>query len=159
MSQRTLKDEIRQSRPFSSLEVEAYLNLVRTAAVFEQQVLDLLKPFGLTPAQYNVLRILKGAGSAGLCRYEVIDRLVSPGPDVTRLLDRLEKAGLVTRARDEANRRLVKARISRAGLQLLDRLDVPLSDLHARQFDGVSGEKLRRLIHLLTEARAHVTLA
>ena len=149
----TLKQEIKQTRPFSSLQVEAFLNLIRTATIFQQQMTALLKPQGLTPSQYNVLRILRGAGESGLCRYEVIDRLVAPDPDVTRLLDRLEKAGHVTRSRDEINRRLVKARITASGRKMLDSLESPLSDLHTQQFGAIDDDSLRRLIDILTSAR------
>lgn len=150
---RTLQEEIKQTRPFAGPEVEAYLNLKRTTALFEQQLVELIKPHGLTPTQYNVLRILRGAGDAGLCRYEVSDRLVAPDPDVTRLLDRLEKSRLVTRARDEQNRRLVKARITKKGLDLLNELDEPLAELHQSQFGHLGESKIRELIDLLSSAR------
>src|SRR3982750_1704294 len=124
MSQ-TLRDEIRQTRPFDSLEQEALLAVERTAAVLMHRFADALKPHGITPTQYNVLRILRGAGAAGLFRNEIRDRLVAQVPDVTRLLDRMEDAGLVERERGETDRRLVTTRITRQGLQLLKRLDAP----------------------------------
>src|SRR5215212_5742803 len=95
-----LSDEIKQTKPFTSLEHEAVLSLERTAAVLSHAFGELLKPYGVTPTQYNVLRILRGAGSTGLCRHEVRDRMVAQVPDVTRLLDRLEEMGLVERERD-----------------------------------------------------------
>lgn len=153
----TLSHEIKQSRPFASKEVEAFLNLIRTAAVFEQELIELLKPHGLTPSQYNVLRILRGAGKSGLCRYEVIDRLVAPGPDVTRLLDRLEKGGLVSRKRDDQNRRLVKATITKRGERLLKDLDQPTHELHGSQFEHLGSKRVQSLIDLLTAARVHPT--
>ena len=148
-----LKDEIKQSTPFATAEVEAFLNLKRTAALFDQQLCELLKPYGLTPTQYNVLRILRGAGSGGLCRYEVGDRLVAPGPDVTRLLDRLEKSQLVERARAAEDHRLVKASITEKGLDLLAELDDPTRRLHVTQFGHLGKTRVRQLIDLLTEAR------
>ena len=86
----TLQDELKQARPFKQVEEEAYLSIMRTAALLEHQVAQALKPHGVTATQYNVLRILRGAGSEGLCRNEVGDRLVTTVPDVTRLLDRME---------------------------------------------------------------------
>src|SRR5882672_6013495 len=119
----TLRDEIKQTRPFSSLEQEALLSIERTAAVLLHRAAEAFKPFDITPTQYNVLRILRGAGRDGLCRNEVRERLVSPVPDVTRLIDRLEDAGLVERERDEEDRRLVTTRITKNGLGLLAQLD------------------------------------
>ena len=148
-----LVDEIKQSKPFASPETEACLNLKRTAALFEQQLVELLRPYGITPTQYNVLRILRGAGSEGLCRYEVGDRLVAPGPDVTRLLDRLEKTSLISRARDNENRRLVKATITQAGLDLVASLDDPIRRLHITQLGHLGKTNVRALNELLTNAR------
>jgi DNA-binding MarR family transcriptional regulator len=153
MSQ-TLRDEIRQTRPFDSLEQEALLAIERTAAVLMHRFGDALKPHGITPTQYNVLRILRGAGPAGLCRNEIRDRLVAQVPDVTRLLDRMEHAGLVERERGEADRRLVTTRITRQGVQLLKRLDAPVLDVHRRHLGHLSAAQLRSLIDLLAVARA-----
>src|SRR4051794_41800121 len=108
----SLRAEIKQKKPFGSLEQEAQLNIERTAAVLGHGFAESLKPYGITPTQYNVLRILRGAGEAGLCRNEVRDRLLRQVPDVTRLLDRLAEAGLVERERDSADRRLVTTRIT-----------------------------------------------
>ena len=149
----TLQHELRQTKPFTSLEAEAALSIARTAALLGSELAETLKPHGLTPTQYNVLRILRGAGEDGLCRYEVGDRLVSPVPDVTRLLDRLEEAGLVRRARDAEDRRQVKARITSQGLDLLAQLDEVLDVLHRRQIGHLGAERLRALIDLLAAAR------
>lgn len=149
----TLQDEIHQTRPFVSIEAEAFLSVARTAALLGNEVAEALKPHALTPTQYNVLRILRGAGATGLCRYEVGDRLVTPVPDVTRLLDRLEGAGLVDRARDPEDRRQVKARITPVGLQLLDELDDALQAVHASQLGHLGEKRLRKLVDLLAEAR------
>lgn len=149
----SLQREIRQSKPFPSPEAEAALSVARTAALLDAELSDALKPHGLTPTQYNVLRILRGAGEAGLCRYEVADRLVTPGPDVTRLLDRLEEVDHVERARDPEDRRQVKARITRKGLGLLAELDDVLAALHRRQFEHLDADGLHTLIDLLAVAR------
>lgn len=148
-----LEHELRQTKPFPSPEAEAALSVARTASLLDAEFSDALKPHGLTPTQYNVLRILRGAGDPGLCRYEVADRLVTPGPDVTRLLDRLEEAGLVDRARDPEDRRHVKARITPEGLGLLAELDDVLAALHRRQLGHLGIDRLRTLTDLLAVAR------
>ena len=149
-----LQQELRQTKPFPSLEAEAVLSIVRTAGLLEGEIAEALKPHGLTPTQYNVLRILRGADRDGLCRYEVGDRLVTPGPDVTRLLDRLEEAGLVRRTRDPEDRRQVKAWITPQGLDLLSELDEVLDALHRNQLGHLEEERLRALIELLASIRA-----
>ena len=149
----TLRDEIRQGKPFDSPEQEAMLSIERTAAVLMHAFADALKAYDITPTQYNVLRILRGAGSEGLCRNEIRDRLVSQVPDVTRLLDRMEESGLVERERSETDRRLVSTRITRDGLSLLKRLDGPVAEAHERQLGHLSATQLRTLIALLAAAR------
>lgn len=148
-----LRDEIRQSRPFSSLEQEAVLGIARTDAMLGYSIIEVLKPYDITPTQYNVLRILRGAGTNGLCREDIKERLVSQVPDVTRLLDRLEQAGLVDRARDTIDRRLVTTRITHAGLDLLKKLDKPIGEAHEKQLGHLTKTELRTLIALLEKAR------
>ena len=149
-----LRDEIRQSKPFASLEHEAHLSIERTAAVLTHAVAEALKSRGVTPAQYNVLRILRGAGAAGLCRGEVRDRLVAQVPDVTRLLDRLESAGLVARERGTEDRRFVTTRITGEGLRLLEQLDQPVDELHRGLLDHLDEGELKTLIALLAKVRS-----
>ncbi len=148
-----LRDEIRQTRPFASAEEEAFLNLARTAAVLNHAFAEAMKPYGITGTQYNVLRILRGAGNAGLGRNEVRDRLVAQVPDVTRLFDRMEDAGLIARERDTKDRRSVTTRITRNGLQLLQDLDEPVLDVHRAQLGHMTKRQLGTLIELLTIAR------
>jgi len=148
-----LRDEIKQTRPFTSLEQEALLSIERTAAVLGHSMAEALKGYSITPTQYNALRILRGAGEGGLCRNEVRERLVARVPDVTRLLDRLEEMGLVARERDTSDRRLVTTRITRDGLKLLARLDEPVAEAHQRQLGHMDERSLRALIDLLAEAR------
>lgn len=150
-----LRDEIRQNKPFESLEQEALLSLERTAAVLGHAVADAMKPYGVTPTQYNVLRILRGAGRHGLCRNAVRERLVAQVPDVTRLLDRLVETGLIARERDSADRRVVTARITPRGLRLLKSLDQPVALVIQAQLGHVGPQKLRALISLLELARDH----
>ncbi len=148
-----LQAELKQRKPFTSLEHEAMLSIARTAAILEHSTAEALKPYGLTPTQFNALRILRGAEPEGLCRNEVRDRLVSRVPDATRLLDRLHEMGLVVRERGDPDRRLVRTRITRAGLDLLGPLDGVTRALHARQLGHLGERKLRTLIGLLQEAR------
>ncbi len=148
-----LRDEIRQTRPFTSLEQEAFLSLGRTWSLLEHGMLEALRPHGITPTQYNVLRILRGAGRRGLCRSEVMERMIARVPDVTRLLDRMEAAGLIDRDRDAEDRRFVNTRITEEGLRVLKELEAPVASLHRHQFTGLEDDDLRRLIELLELAR------
>jgi DNA-binding MarR family transcriptional regulator len=148
-----LKDELKQSKPFGSLEQEAMLSIQRTNAVLGYSAIETLKPFGVTPTQYNVLRILRGVRPAGLCREDIRSRLIAEVPDVTRLLDRMEQAGLVVRERDTLDRRLVTTRVTPKGLRLLDDLDGPVEKVHQEQLGHLSKAELRSLIALLAKAR------
>jgi DNA-binding MarR family transcriptional regulator len=113
----------------------------------------LLAPHGLSQPQYNVLRILRGAGDGGLCRHEIRDRLLSRMPDVTRLVDRLEEGGLAERVRDTVDRRVVRTTITDAGRALLGQLDAPVAAEHARQFGHLSEGEAARLVALLDAVR------
>jgi len=150
---RALSQEIHQQKPFVSLEEEAFLGLQRTASLLLQSLGRELKGHDLTPAQYNTLRILRGAGPDALTCGEIGERLVSPGPDVTRLLDRLEQGGLVTRLRDAEDRRIVRARITEKGLDLLAMLDEPVGRMLDRLLGNLGQERLRTFVSLLDEAR------
>lgn len=149
----TLQQDLRQTKPFSSLQQEAYLSVVRTSSTLTDMVEDLLKPFGISGTQYNVLRILRGAGDEGLCRNELRDRMLTRMPDMTRLLDRMEEAGLVTRSRERDDRRMVLTRITARGRELLSQLDRPMNDLHRKQLAQLDDDQLRSLIDLLTLVR------
>lgn len=148
-----LQDELRQTRPFGSVVEEAALSVARTAAVIDHATAELFRQFGVTGTQYNVLRILRGAGDGGLCRFEIGERLVAQVPDVTRLLDRMEDAGLVVRARSDEDRRLVRTRITAEGLAVLDRIAEPLAELQRRRFRRLDAEQLRSLVDLLALVR------
>jgi DNA-binding MarR family transcriptional regulator len=149
-----LRAEIKQTKPFGSLEQEALLSIQRTAAILEHRFADALKPYGITSTQYNVLRILRGAGKMGLCRNEVRDRLVAQVPDVTRLLDRLEESSLIERERSTSDRRLVATRITAKGLELLKSLDAPVLAMHKEQLGHLSAKQLTALTELLALVRA-----
>ncbi len=148
-----LPNEVRQKKPSPSLEAEAFVNLQRTAEFLMRGLVELLKPAGLSPAQYNVLRILRGAGRDGLACRAVGDRMITKDPDMTRLLDRLEARKLVARSRERKDRRVITARITAEGLRLLKGLDRPVAELHERQLGHVPGPRLRALIELLESAR------
>jgi DNA-binding MarR family transcriptional regulator len=148
-----LSVEIRAAVPFSSREEEASLNILRTAALLEHAVAERLKAFELTPTQYNVLRILRGAGPEGLCRSEVTERMLTPVPDATRLLGRLEEAGLVARDRNPDDHRVVTARITRSGLEKLADLDGPVQRMHEELLGHIPEEDLGRLTALLERSR------
>lgn len=148
-----LQKELRQSRPFQSAEHEAFLSVLRTAAVLADELEQVLKPEGLSLAQYNVLRILRGAEPHGLCRNEVRDRMLTRMPDMTRLLDRMESAGLVARARSELDRRLVTTRITDRATQLLQRVEDAVMEEHRRRFGHLSKPEIRALIGLLERVR------
>ena len=150
---KTLRDELKMTRPFRSVEEEALLSIARTAALLEHAGSDALKPFDLTITQYNVLRILRGAGEEGLCRNAVGERLVTRVPDVTRLLDRMEAGGLISRNRGSDDRRFVTTHITDKGLKLLEKIDRELPAMHAAMLGHVSQKRLRDLIGLLEEVR------
>ncbi len=148
-----LQREIHQSKPFECLEVEATISLARTADALLRDLEGFLKSAGLSPTQYNVLRILRGAAPAGLACWEIAERMITRDPDITRLLDRLEKRGLVERTREARDRRVVTTRIRPAGLQLLKNLDRPVVDLNRRRLSHMGTRRLRSLLALLERAR------
>ena len=147
-----LQSAIKQTRPFGSLEQEASLTLTRLASELNAEQAELLRGAGVTWTQYNALRILRGAEGEPLSCGEIGERMISRDSDVTRLLDRLEKQGLVRRARGERDRRVVKTRITDKGLALLAELDQPVAEMHARQLGHRGATKLRTLLSLLEEA-------
>ena len=148
-----LQQEIKQTKPFDSLETEAALNIIRTAAELNARHAEVLKPYDLTTPQYNVLRILRGTGGAGLACGEIGDRMLTRDPDVTRLLDRLVAAGLVDRGRDTADRRVVLTRITAKGRDLMKRLDLLFAEGPKTGLEHLGSKRLRTLINLLEAAR------
>jgi MarR family transcriptional regulator, organic hydroperoxide resistance regulator len=150
-----LAEEIKQTKPFSSVAEEAFLSVARTAEALGGAIAEVFKPYGITGTQYNVLRILRGAGEQGLPCSEIGGRMVTRDPDVTRLLDRLERMQYVARERSSADRRVVTSRITPSGLELLARLDEPLTQAHERLLGHMSREQLVSLVDLLQLARDH----
>ena len=148
-------EEIHQTRAFATIEEELLVSLLRTTDVLHERFEAMIRPFNISMTQYNVLRILRGAEPGGRTCGEIGERMIAREPDVTRLLERLEKAGLIRRTRDSKDRRVVVTRITNAGLKLLDELEPKL-----RELDGLlkpMGErKIASTLKLLDEVRAHV---
>jgi len=149
-----LQKELKQTRPFRSLEEEVILNLARTTEHVSAQLTAVLKPSELTLTQYNVLRILRGAGAEGLPCGEISERMVTKDSDVTRLLDRLDKMGLITRERPETNRRLVVTRITDEGLGVLGKLDDPVQEANRAAAGHLGSKRLKALNEMLEELRS-----
>ena len=137
----------------ATLDHRVFVSLMRTADALSRGAEALLKPYTLSGTQYNILRILRGAGDKGLACREVGDRLISRDPDITRLLDRMESRGLIARAREKDDRRVVKTRITVEGLRLLNELDEPVRELHRRQLRHLQAKQLKQLSILLERAR------
>jgi DNA-binding MarR family transcriptional regulator len=144
-----LASEIRQSKPFASVEEEAFLNLGRTFQFLQEKAAALLKDYQLTPPQYNVLRILRGAGPDGLTCSQASERMLSPDPDMTRLLDRMEARQLIERERSREDRRVVVTRITKAGLDLTAEIDRPLNELFHKLMGPAGKGRLKDLIDTL----------
>lgn len=151
---RSIGQEIKQTKPFASLEEEAAVSLARTADRFDRAFAELFRKQGLTGTQYNVLRILRGTGNAGLACSEIGERMVTRDPDITRLLDRMERAGLCIRGRDSSDRRVILTRITEKGLGLLRDLDKPVQALNKRLLGHMEQEQLKSLLRLLDTVRA-----
>jgi DNA-binding MarR family transcriptional regulator len=159
MTQRppSLAEEIKQNRPFATSTEEALVSVLRAAAVIRRVLGQRIDPFGISPAQYNVLRILRGAGPDGLPTLAVRDRLVEEAPGITRLIDKLESAKLVRRDRTGKDRRTVRCHITPAGLELLERADEDVRSIHALVANGLPDEADRlKLVELLARLRAAV---
>ena len=152
MSRRGLQDELKKREPFGCPEQEVALNLARTADRLQGEFARLFKRHGITGAQYNVLRILRGAGAPLPCQ-EIGERMITQLPDITRLVDRLEEGGLVARSRTPEDRRVVLTRVTEAGLRLLETLDGPVVQLHQAQLGHLSRGELAELNRLLVKAR------
>jgi len=149
-----LQREIQQTKKIRFLEEEAALNVVRTADVLMQALGGVLKPYMLSATQYNVLRILRGAGENGASCKDIGGRLVARDPDITRLMDRLELRGLVARDRTPEDRRVVTHRLTGAGLELVNGLDEPIQAFHRKTMGHLKAGRLRELVELLEEVRA-----
>ena len=152
-----LKQEIKQTRPFDSLEQEVYVSLRLTAQLMDEPWARYLrKTEGISPSQYNLLRILRGAGVDGRTMGEIAERMINRDPDVTRLADRTVKLGLARRDRDEADRRVVKLFITQRGIDMLSRLDDSVEVFVKQVLGGLGPKRLKELRDLLGVARASI---
>jgi MarR family transcriptional regulator, organic hydroperoxide resistance regulator len=152
-----LKQEIKQTIPFSGLEEEALLNLLRSADFLERAFMQKIRAWGITSTQYNVLRILRGAEPDGLKCAAIGDRMITAEPDITRILARLKALRFIRQHRDAKDRRVVWTRISEAGLKLLEEMDPLIRRLPAGLLGHMSDAELRQMIRLLERARQPCT--
>ena len=153
----SLATALKQNQPFVSLEQEVYLSILRTASELSYAVDQFFGQFDITQSQYNVLRILRGAGASGLCRNEISERMVTATPDMTRLLDRMEKAGWVTRKRAEDDRRQVSTHITMSGMELLARLERPTGDFVTSLFAGATTSDLKTVLKVNDQIRTKLS--
>lgn len=153
MTKSRLQTELKKRQPFESAEQEAVLNVLKTGDEFENRLGRLFRKYGLTPSQYNVLRILRGEGRP-LPSLEIASRTIQVVPAITGLIDRLEKQGLVARRRCTDDRRVVYVEITPAGLDLVQQIDAPVERLHQELVGHLSEKEQRTLSRLLEKARS-----
>ena len=149
-----LQEELQQTKPFASKREEAMLAVMKTADIFRRRIGGVLEPYGITMQQYNILRILRGAGPQGLPTLSIGQRLIEAAPGITRLLDRMESHDWVTRLRGKTDRRIVFAVITQSGLEVLAAIDPHLAAFEAASLPLLSREDLEKLVELLGKARA-----
>lgn len=152
-----ITDDLKQTKPFASKREEAAVSLLRTADLARRAIGSVVEPHGITSQQYNVLRILRGAGADGLPTLEIAFRMVEQTPGITRLIDRLEAKGLVARERSSSDRRCVYCRITASGNELLAALDEPVRLAADALFRRVSESQLAGLVALLDQLREDIT--
>ena len=151
-----IQSEIKQKRPFRSRQQEAVIALMRTADVVRRRVAAVLEPSGVTPQQYNVLRIILGAGESGIPTLDIADRMIERTPGITRLLDRLEAKRLVRRQRCPTDRRQVLCWITASGLRLLKELQEPVDRADHEAIGSLAAGNLEQFIELLEAVRQEV---
>lgn len=154
-----IQREIRQTRPFPSPSAEALVALLRTTDVVRGFLARRIEPYGVTLQQYNVLRILRGAGEAGLPTLEIAERMIEVAPGVTRLVDRLETKRLVRRERCHHDRRQILCWITPAGLALLQALDAPVTAADHQVMGGLDARRLAQFVRMLDDVRTGVVAA
>ena len=148
-----LAQEIVQAKPWTCREEEAFLNFTRTHEHLVQCLAEFFRPYNLSNTRYNMLRILRGAGLAGLSCSEAARRMISNDPDVTRLFDRLEARALIERSRSTADRRVVQATITASGLDLLASIDDPIREFHIQRLASLGSARLEDLIEVCEKLR------
>jgi DNA-binding MarR family transcriptional regulator len=152
MSMNTAWERV-QTKPISSLAEKAFVAVLRTADQLQWRAAETFKRYGLSPTQYNALHILRGAGPVGLPCTEVGKRMINRDPDITRLLNRLERRGMIQRSREAKDRRVITARITSAGLTLLKTMNREVEQFHRSLLGPLGEQRLQALIRLLEEAR------
>lgn len=150
---KSLQQEIRQTRPFDSQETEVYLNLIRTHEAVMRPANQFFREYGLTQTLYNVLRIIRGSGDQGVTCTQIGERILTRVPDVTRLVDRLTKVKLVRRVRNKDDRRVVELFLTAKGTALLEKMDMPLTNMHQKNVSHMNEGELSELTRLLTKMR------
>jgi DNA-binding MarR family transcriptional regulator len=150
---RRIREELKQTRPFASLEEEVAVEVHRTAQVLMRWLVEELKPLAITPSQYNVLRILRGSSPQPLSATEICSRMVTYDPDLTRLLDRLESAGMVKKERDEKDRRVVNVHITKLGRDTVESAMEAARVRLNKELEGVGRSRLEQLADLLERVR------
>jgi len=153
--ERRLREELKQARPFESLEQEVVVEIQRTAQVVMRWVVEGLKPSGLTPQQFNVLRILRGASPNPLSASQICERMVTHDPDLTRLLDRLEAAGMIRKARHADDRRVVNVHVTAAGRETVERASIAVRARIGESLRGIGATRLGELADLLELVRGN----
>ena len=148
-----LLEELKQTKPFARPSDEALVSIMRTASILEHGSNEILREFRITQTQYNVLRILRGAGASGLCGKEIAERLVSRVPDVSRLLDRMEETGLLGKKRDATDRRHVTARLTAKGKRVLDEATPRLTEFGRARVEKLSARTVEGLVEALATIR------
>ena len=148
-----LKQEIAQQRPFSSVEEEALLNVLRTSDCLQRAFVRRTRHWGITPTQYNVLRILRGAQPHGLTCSEIGERMITAVPDITRLLARMKAQKFIRQQRDKKDRRVVWTQISALGLELLSKIDPEITQIPEELLGHLDPNQLAEFIRLLELAR------
>lgn len=155
MTTNKLQNELKKKRPFDLPEQEAALNLLRTSDLIQNRFLRLFRQFGLTPSQYNVLRILRGEAKPMPC-LEIAERMIQVVPAITGLIDRLEKQALVQRDRSTEDRRVIYIVLTESGKKILAELDEPVRNLHQELLGHMTGTELKELSRLLEKARQNL---
>src|SRR5215471_18596707 len=151
-----LREEIRQTKPFESPAQEAMLGIYRTSDMLQRRFAQLVEPHGISLQQYNVLRILRGAGKEGTPTLDIAERMIEKTPGITRLLDKLEAKHLVRRKRCPEDRRQVLCSITDAGLALLAELDKPVAQAGISALESLTQTETRQLIALLEKVRTEL---
>lgn len=156
MTPSSLREELKKKGPFESLEQEAMLGILRTSDLLENRLARLLRTFGLTPSQYNAMRIMRGEKVPMPC-LEVADRMIQVSPAITRVVDQLLNRGLIHKQQSNQDRRVFLVGLTDEGLTLLDKLDEPIQSLHRELLGHVPAEDLHSLNRILQIARERIS--